>query len=142
MLNKELCFLVAFLLISDNIGIYFTARRLFLDFLVGNTSKKEAKQIVFLQKKKNMITMSFVKGYLKYDDDERVFKRYYFVYKMWLFSAVPLLAVFVIICFLFSRISIMATFIFLLYQTIILGVFRLPASPQLHSKYRKKRGNR
>ena len=142
MMDKLTVLPAVFIVIFFDLGIYFTARRLFFDFLVGNTSKREAKQIISSQEKKNKITMSFVMDYIRYYDDKKIFKRYYFVYKIWLFSVVPLYAVFFTVYFLFFKIHITVEFLLLLYQVIVLGIFRLPASPQRHSKYREKRGNR
>ena len=140
----KLLFISVFLIISLDVQIKCLYKRLCVDFLIGNTSKREAKEILSSKKKTkfNVYYMHFVCEYLKYDEDKKVFRKFYVLYKIWFCSLLPLFLIFIISCFAPQKVFIITFCSIIIIKFVILSIYRLPSFPFHYSKYRKKKGNR
>ena len=134
---KVVIYLFYFLLVLFDIIIISDARRILLDFLIGQRNRKNAIQIHSEQTFKNRVHMGYI--YPMLNNHQKTFKKYHILYLLVLCSLVPQYVTIVLIQTLVPNI-IKYIVAFCLIVRLLLAIFyRLELGPQRISVYAKKK---
>ena len=77
-----------FLLLIDTM-VMWQSSKLLSDFLIGNTSERQSKDITKSQSLLKQFTKSYIYPHLKYSQDKKDFKKYYFLYIVEIVTILP-----------------------------------------------------
>lgn len=129
-------YLLYFLIVLLDIIIISDARRLLLDFLIGQRNRKNAMQIHSEQIFKNRVLMGYIYPMLK--KNKKTFKKYHRLYLVVLYSLLPQYIAIVCIHILVPDILKYVAGAYLLIRLLLAVLYRLELGPQRISVYAKK----
>lgn len=130
-------YLFYFLIVLFDIIIISDARRLLLDFLIGQRNRKNAMQIHSEQTFKNRVHMGYIRPMLK--KYQKAFRKYHMLYLVVLYSLFPQYAAVVLIHILAPNIIKYVAAVYLIIRLLLAVFYRLELGPQRISVYAKKK---
>lgn len=135
--GKVLWYLSYLLMGLFDIIIISDARRLLLDFLIGQRNRKNAIKIHSEQTFKNRVNMGYIQPMLrKY---QKTFKKYHILYLSILYSLIPQYLVSILSCFLAPDVAKYILGTFLVIRLLLAVFYRLELGPQRISVYAQKK---
>lgn len=135
--TKALTYLLYFLLVSFDMFIISDARRLLLDFLIGQRNRKNAMKIHSEQDFRNRMHMGYIHPMLK--KYKNTFKKYHTLYLVILYSLVPQYVTIVFVHLLVPHIFKYIMGACLIVRILLTVFYRLELGPQRISVYAKKK---
>ena len=132
----KLIFLYLVGAISINFLCYAWAHDLLSDFLVGSIGRKNAKELRKRQKLKNKALLDYIPPEIR--SNHKSFSKYYYLYKLWLYSRIVLICVFLSTLFVTTQYKIAALLLDVFTTFIIATIYRLPSWPNGTSDYSRK----
>ena len=128
--------LVYFVIILFDAIIVSDARRLLLDFLIGQRNRKNAKKIHSEQSFKNRIHMGYIQPMLK--KNKEAFRKYHILYLIIIYSLIPQYIVACLFHFLAPSIIFYVIGTLSLIRILLVIFYRLELGPNRMSVYAKK----
>ena len=136
-MDMFIVFLSYFLLASLDVIIICDARRLLLDFLIGQRNRKNARRIHAEQTFKNRVNMGYIQPMLsKY---QSAFKKYHVLYLVVLYSLIPQYVAIVLFQIFAPNIVKYILGVCLAARFLLSGFYRRELGPQGMSVYAKKK---
>ena len=134
---KVLWYLLYFVMVLFDVIIISDARRLLLDFLIGQRNRKNALKRHSEQTIKNRINMGYIHPMLnKY---QKSFKKYHILYLSVLYSLFPQYLISILCCFLIPNVAKYIIGVFLGVRALLAIFYRLELGPQRISVYAQKK---
>lgn len=134
---EKLFILAYFLMIMLDMIVISDARRLLLDFLIGQRNRKNAKQIHAEQSSKDKVTMGYIYPMLK--KHQKSFKNHHTLYLIILYSLVPQYTTVVLIHIFAPSIIWYIMGALLIIRILFACYYRLELGPQRISVYAQKK---
>lgn len=134
---KVVIYLLYFLIVLFDTIIISDARRLLLDFLIGQRNRKNAMQIHSEQTFKSRVHMGYIHPMLK--KHQKTFKKYHMLYLVILYSLVPQYATIVLVHVFVPGIFKYVMGAYLIVRLILAVFYRLELGPQKISVYASKK---
>lgn len=116
---------------------YAWAHDLLGDFLEGSIGHNRAKKLQQQQKQMGKILMNYIPA--KICKNQTTFRRYYRLYRIWLFLRVIAIVVFLLSLFKATSCRIILLFINVVTTFIITTIFRIPSWPNSTSFYSERK---
>ena len=134
---KVLWYLLYFVMVLFDAIIISDARRLLLDFLIGQRNRKHALEIHSAQTFKNRINMGYILPMLK--KYQKTFKKYHILYLSILYSLIPQYFASILSCFLAPNVVKYIIGVCLGIRLLLAIFYRLELGPQRISVYAQKK---
>ena len=128
--------LVYFLLLMLDKVIIGDARRLLLDFLIGQRNRKNAKEIHAKQTWKDRVTMGYILPMLKKNVD--AFRKYHRLYKLLLYTLLPQYGIIIAVHVFLPGIIWYVLGAFLAIKLLLAIFYTLELGPMKRSVYAQK----
>ena len=134
---KVLWYIFCFVMVLFDIIIISDARRLLLDFLIGQRNRKNAVKIHSEQTFKNRVNMGYIYPMLrKY---QKTFRKYHILYLSILYSLIPQYLASILSCFLAPNVAKYILVVFLGARLLLAVFYRLELGPLRISVYAQKK---
>ena len=124
--------------ISINLLCYIWAHDLLSDFLVGSVGRKRAGELRKRQKLKNKVLLDYISPEIRSNSNYKPFCKYYYLYKLWLYSRIVLIGVFLSTLFAATQYQIVVLLLDGFATLVITTIYRLPSWPDSSSDYSRK----
>ena len=134
---KAVIYFLYFIFALFDLIIISDARRLLLDFLIGQRNRKRAMEIHSEQPFKSRVNMGYIHPMLK--NHQSTFKNYHTLYLAILYSLVPQYAAIVLVHFFIPNIFKYIMGLYLIVRLLIAAFYRLSLGPERISVYAKKK---
>lgn len=133
---KNIIPLIYYVIVLFDVLIVSDARRLLLDFLVGQRNRKNARKIHSEQSFKNKIHMGYIQPMLK--KNKEAFRKYHILYLAIICSIIPQYIAVCLFHFFLPGIILYVVGVLLLIRILLAIFYRLELGPNKHSVYAQK----